>query len=142
MKKHLALLLCAVLLTVLALPASAIETRASEYFDSYSIGILPQAGGKLGVSFSVTGVESSNLLGVTTFQLQKKVDGVFQNVGEEQSGSVGNNVIEHVFTRTCQGVAGEIYRVKATFVCQNSNGYKAQPYYSSSAKAIKIFCAV
>lgn len=139
MKRILALLLAVVLTGAFTFAAAAeaeIMPRASEYFSSYSVGITPKAGGKLSVRFSTTGVETSSQLGVATYQLQKKVDGVFQNVGEEQSGSVGNNVIEHVFTRTCQGVAGEIYRVKATFVCQNSNGYKAQPYYSSSAKAI------
>lgn len=139
MKRILALLLAVVLTGAFTFAAAAeaeIMPRASEYFSSYSVGITPKAGGKLSVRFSTTGVETSSTLGVTTYQLQKKVDGVFQNVGDEQSGSVGYNTIEHTFTRTCQGVAGEIYRVKATFVCDNSKGYKTQVYYSSSAKAI------
>lgn len=140
MKRLIALLLAVILTGVFTFAAVAedeIMPRASLYFSSYSVGTTPKAGGKLSVRFSTTGVETSSQLGVATFQLQKKVDGVFQNVGEEQSGSVGNNVIEHNFTRTCQGIPGEIYRVRATFVCQNSNGYKAQTYYSSSAKAIE-----
>lgn len=139
MKRIVALLLAVILTGAFTFAAAAeaeIMPRASEYFSSYSIGITPKAGGKLSVRFSTTGVETSSTLGVTTYQLQKKVDGVFQNVGEEQTGSVGNGVIEHTFTRTCQGVAGEIYRVKASFVCQNSKGYKTQAAYSSSAKAI------
>ncbi|WP_102410636.1 hypothetical protein [Beduinella massiliensis] len=139
MKRILALLLAVVLtgaFTFAAVAEAEIMPRASEYFSSYSVGITPKAGGKLSVRFSTTGVETSSTLGVTTYQLQKKVDGVFQNVGDEQSGSVGHSTIEHTFTRTCQGVAGEIYRVKATFVCENSKGYKTQVYYSSSAKAI------
>lgn len=139
MKRIVALLLAVVLTGAFTFAAAAeaeIMPRASEYFSSYSVGITPKAGGKLSVRFSTTGVETSSTLGVTTYQLQKKVDGVFQNVGDEQSGSVGHSTIEHTFTRTCQGVAGEIYRVKATFVCENSKGYKTQVYYSSSAKAI------
>lgn len=139
MKRFVALLLAVLLsgvFTCTAVAEEVIMPRASEYFSSYSIGVTPKAGGKLSVRFSTTGVEPSSVLGIATFQLQKKVDGVFQNVGEEQSGSLGHGVVEHTFTRTCQGVAGEIYRVRATFVCENSKGYKAQTAYSSSAKAI------
>lgn len=139
MKRIIALLLAVVLTGAFAFAAAAedaIMPRASEYFSSYSIGVTPKAGGKLSVRFSTTAVETSLQLGIATFQLQKKVDGVFQNVGEEQSGSVGHDTVEHTFTRTCQGVAGEIYRVRATFVCENSKGYKTQVAYSSSAKAI------
>lgn len=139
MKRFVALLLAVLLTGVFTFTAVAEEVimpRASEYFSSYSIAITPKAGGKLSVRFSTTGAEESSILGIAVFQLQKKVDGVFQNVGEEQTGSIGNNVAEHTFTRTCQGVPGEIYRVKASFVCQNSKGYKTQAAYSSSAKAI------
>lgn len=139
MKRFIALLLAVLLTGAFTFAAAAEEEimpRASEYFSSYSVGITPKAGGKLSVRFRTTGVETSSTLGVTTYQLQKKVDGVFQNVGDEQSGNVGNNVNEHIFTRTCQGIPGEIYRIRATFVCQNSKGYKTQIYYSSSAKAI------
>lgn len=86
-------------------------------------------------SMGVTGVETSSTLGVSTFQLQKKVDGKYENVGEEQTGSVGHNVISHSFSRECTVIPGQIYRVRVTFVCENSNGYKAQTYYSSSKEA-------
>ena len=125
-----------VLLSVVSFAEEGIEPYASLYFDSYSANITPKAGGRLNVNFSTTGIEDSYSLGVASFQLQKKVNGVFQDAGAEQSGSLGRNVIEHSFTRTCHVVPGEVYRVKVLFVCDNSHGFKSQTYYSSSAKAI------
>lgn len=137
MKKLVFLLLAVFMLSLsfTALAEEGIVPYASEYFDSYSIAITPKDGARLNVRFSTTAVEESYSLGVSTFQLQKKVDGEFVDVGEEQSGSIGYGVVEHTFTRSCQGVAGTVYRVKATFVCGNSKGFKSQTYYSGSIAA-------
>lgn len=124
------------LFSAVSLADTGIEPYASLYFDSYSVSITPKAGGKLNVRMATTGVEQSYSLGVASFQLQKKVNGTFQDVGAEQNGSVGRDVIEHSFTRTCTVVPGEVYRVKVLFVCDNSHGFKSQTFYSASAKAI------
>lgn len=136
MKKFIALI-CALMLSMVSVVGLAAEARASEYFNSYSIGITPRAGGKLTVRFSTTAVKESATLGVTVFQLQKKVNGVYVDVGESQSGSVGHDVVEHTFTRSCTAIPGDLYRVEAYFVCENDVGYKTQQVYSGSAYAIE-----
>ena len=123
-------------ISIVSFAEEGIEPYASLYFDSYSANITPKAGGTINVKFSTTGVKESYSLGVSSFQLQRKVNGEFKDEGEEQSGSVGRNVVRHTFTRSCTVVPGEVYRVKVLFVCDNDNGYKSQTYYSSSAKAI------
>lgn len=136
MKKLIAIV-CAFMLATVSVAGLAAEARASQYFNSYSIGITPLSGGKLTVRFSTTAVKTSSTLGVSSFQLQKKVNGEFEDVGEQQTGSVGNDVIEFTFTRSCSAIPGELYRVEATFVCQNDLGFKSQQVYSGSTYAIE-----
>ena len=136
MKKFIAIV-CALILTTVSVTGLAAEARASEYFHSYSIGITPRSGGTLTVRFSTTAVKESSQLGVSSFQLQKKVDGVYVDVGEMQTGSIGHDVVEHTFTRSCTAIPGDLYRVEAVFVCENDVGYKTQQVYSGSTYAIE-----
>lgn len=136
MKKFIAIV-CAIIFTTLSCTALAVDARASQYFHSYSISITPTSGGRLSVRFSTTAVKTSSTLGVSSFQLQKKVNGEYIDVGDAQSGSVGNDVVEFTFTRSCQGIPGELYRVEAFFVCQNDLGFKSQQVYSGSTYAIE-----
>ena len=116
--------------------ASAVAARSSQYFSAYSVFFTKSAGGELDVRFSASGIEISEQIGTSTYQYQKYINGSWVNVGDWRTGSIGHDKVTHTFTRTFFGIPGTTYRVHCIFVCENSNGYGTQEYYSSSVVAI------
>ena len=134
MKKLLCLFL-AVLLTFGCVSVSAeMMIMSSSYFDTYYISVSSQGGGSIGISFYVRGMEVSDVLGYSSYVVQRYVNGSWTTVSTG-SGSLGYNVLYHSFTRTYSGTSGETYRVRGTATCTNSNGTATQTVYSSSVVA-------
>lgn len=149
-KKMISLLLVLCFLLGLSYPAQAAvnppdETFSSNYFASYG-AILSDAGGhKLRVTFTTSGMGMCDELGVATYYVQKLVtldDGstMWADVTGLLSGSTAHNVPSYTFSILFQGVAGETYRVRATFVCQKtfSDGTTGMEHksYTSPSKSV------
>lgn len=114
------------LMFALCVPASAElnipnGTYSSNYFSNYGVVIGDAGGHQLRITFSTDGVGICDELGVSNFSVQKKIiadDGstYWADVGTF-SGQTGRNVSSYTYSVNFQGVGGETYRVRATFMC-------------------------
>ena len=112
------------------------ETRASNYFASYGTSMSAPGGGRIGITFRAVGTDICNQIGVATYQVQRRDDaGNWEDVSGLLSGQTGSNVASYTFGRYFQGVAGETYRVKVTFVCSIGTGMEHKSYTSGRITA-------
>ena len=112
------------------------ETRASNYFSSYGTSMSAPGGGGINITFRAVGTDICNQIGVATYTVQKKNDaGNWEDVSGLLSGQTGSNVASYTFGRYFQGVAGETYRVKVTFVCVIGTGMESKSYTSGTVTA-------
>ena len=94
------------------------EIQASNYFQSYGMVVTAMGSGKLHLTFTCTAVGIADQLGVATFWVQKKnSEGDWVDVTNQMNGSTNTNVTSYSFSKIFNGVAGETYRVKCTFLC-------------------------
>ena len=150
MKRIAILVLALCMLIECIVPASAAvnppaETFSSNYFICYGAALSDAGGHKLSVTFSTTGMGICDELGVVNYFVQKFVtldDGStgWMDVTGTLSGSTGHNVGSYTFSILFQGVAGETYRVRATFVCTKtfSDGTTSSEFksYTSPSKSV------
>ena len=113
MKRILALIL--VVLSLLCLSSFALaeendNSRASNYFQSYGVSVTKLGSGKIGFTMSCSCAGTASQLGVSSYRVQKYTD----------SGWV--TVASFALSKTFNGIAGEKYRVKCTFLCSKSDG--------------------
>lgn len=136
MKKLISvLLIVALMLPAFAAFAIEITPMASSYFMSYGVPLGRTDGGKINISFTVVGKEKSDVIGVSGYKVQKKVNGAWTDATSTLPGSLAYDSYNHAFSKSYTGTPGVEYRVYCTFVCVNSNGTGTQPYYSSSITA-------
>lgn len=102
--------------------AEEISPRSSNYFNSYGISVGRPGNGILSITFDATGMGLCSQLGVASYLVQKKTDAGWVDVSDLLDGSLGSNVVSYTFGRYFYGVAGETYRVKATFFCLLNGG--------------------
>lgn len=140
LNKAISMLLAVCFILGLCCSAQAAEnppdgTFSSNYFASYG-AVLSDAGGhRLRVTFSTTGMGICDELGVANYSVDKLVtleDGSqgWMVVASGLSGSTGHNVGSYTFSILFQGVAGETYRVRATFYCAKNGGSEFKSYTS------------
>ena len=130
LNKMVSLILALCFVLGLSCPAQAAvnppaETFSSNYFAGYGAALSDAGGHKLSVTFSTTGMGICDELGVATYCVQKLLtldDGStgWMDVTGWLTGSTGHNVGSYTFSILFQGVAGETYRVRATFICQKT----------------------
>jgi len=147
-KQFISLALAFCLLFALCVPASAAVnvpngTFSSNYFSSYGV-VLGDAGShRLCITFSTDGIGICDELGVSTFQVEKKITGddgttYWANVGSF-SGQTGHNVSSYTYSVNFQGVGGETYRVRATFMCTKTiNGVVGTEFKTTTTGGKKI----
>lgn len=147
-KQFISLALAFCLIFALCVPASASlnvpnSTFSSNYFSSYGV-ILSDAGShQLCITFSTDGIGICDELGVATFSVQKKMiagDGstYWADVGTF-SGQTGHNVSSYTYSVNFQGVGGETYRVRATFMCTKTiNGVVGTEHKTTTTGGKKI----
>ncbi len=147
MKRLAIMILALCMLICCCVPASAAvnppdETFSSNYFISYGAALSDAGGHKLRVTFSTSGMGMCDELGVANYFVQKLVtldDGStgWMDVTGTLPGSTAHNVPSYTFSILFQGVAGETYRVRATFICEKtfsdgSHGVETKSYTSPS----------
>lgn len=121
MRKYISLLLVFSILfcssAFAALPETD-EMQASNYFQSYGMVITAMGSGKLYLTFTCTAVGIADQLGVANFWVEKRdSDGNWEDITGQVNGSTNTNVTSYSFSKIFNGVAGETYRVKCTFMC-------------------------
>ena len=127
MKQFLSLALAICLLVGMCVPASAAVvipdgTFSSDYFSSYGCVINDNGGHVLHITFTVHGMGICDEIGVATFCVDKYVelaDGshMWADVSGTIPGQTRTNAMYCTYGVNFQGVAGERYRVRATFLC-------------------------
>ena len=136
MKKFLSLMLVFTLMCPCLFAYALAETRASNYFSSYGTSMSAPGGGGINITFRAVGTDICNQIGVATYQVQRREDnGNWTDVSGLLSGQTGSNVASYTFGRYFQGVAGETYRVKVTFVCVIGTGMESKSYTSGTVTA-------
>ena len=149
--KRLAIIILALCMLIgCCFPASAAVnppdgTFSSNYFISYGAALSDAGGHRLSVTFTTSGMGMCDELGVANYCVQKLVtldDGstMWADVTGWLSGSTAYNVPSYTFSILFQGVAGETYRVRATFFCQKtfSDGTTGTEHksYTSPSKSV------
>lgn len=129
MKQSLSLALVICLLFGMCVPASAAViipdgTFSSDYFSSYGCVINDNGGHVLHITFTTTGMGICDEIGVATFQVEKYITteegNYWVNITGLIPGQTRTNAMYCTYGVNFQGVAGERYRVRATFVCQKT----------------------
>lgn len=137
MKRFLALLL--VVLTMMCIGTIAYaeinetaDTRASNYFSTYGIALSKPGSNKINITFSCSAVGTASQIGVSNFSVQRydEEDLEWVTVSGPNNGSYSYNASSHSFAKTFQGVAGEKYRVKCTFLCTKNGTTETKSYTS------------
>ena len=136
MKRYLALILVIITLICIGSIAMADEdnTRASNYFNSYGITLSKPGSNKINITFSCTAVGTASQIGVSNYSVQRydEDDSEWVTVSGPNNGSYSYNASSHSFAKTFQGVAGEKYRVKCTFLCTKNGTTETKSYTSRS----------
>ena len=136
MKNVVSILLILTLLCSCIFSAALAETRASNYFSSYGTTMSAPGNGGIAITFRAVGTDICNQIGVATYQVQRRDDaGNWEDVSGLLSGQTGSNVASYTFGRYFQGVAGETYRVKVTFLCTINNSTETKSYTSGTVTA-------
>ena len=127
MKRVMILSLALCLLAGMCLPANAAvnepdHPQASNYFASYGCVIGDNGGHVLHITFTAHGVGVCDEIGVANYQVEKYVELTngshgWMNVSGVLPGQTRTNAMYCTYGVNFQGVAGERYRVRATFMC-------------------------
>lgn len=110
------LLVMALFFSVGSLPASAtVQSRASDYLDSYTAYVYPAGSGKIQVWFNVVGVGYQEALGALTIQIYESKNNsnwtlVTAFIHNNNPDMMGYNTYYHSGHVDYQGVAGRYYR--------------------------------
>jgi len=97
-------------------------TFSSDYFASYGCVIGDNGGHVLHITFTTTGMGMCDEIGVASYQVEKLVtldDGSqgWMGITGWLPGVTHTNTMYCTYGVNFQGVAGERYRVRATFIC-------------------------
>lgn len=135
MKRFMALILVTMLMICLGSVALADEneTRASDYFSTYAITLSKAGSAKINITFSCSSAGgTASQIGVSNYSVQRydEDDLEWDTVSGPNSGSYSYNASSHSFAKTFQGVNGEKYRVKCTFLCTKNGTTETKSYTS------------
>lgn len=135
MKKFLSVLMLSVLLMTACFPATAeVDSRASQFFQSYGAYLYDVGGQQLKIIFSVNALGLASELGVLKYGVQQETPDGWVNVAAAY-GECGNDVYAFTFSHTWNAYAGKTYRVIAWFTC-TMNGENALHSYVSGSITI------
>ena len=113
-----------------------IEPRNSAYFVSYGTTLSRYGDGKIKIVFSTQSTGIATTLGVATYQVERLDDnGNWEDCSGTRNGKTASNVSSYTFGKYFYGIAGETYRVKATFLCVMNGGAETKAYTSARITA-------
>ena len=139
MKRFVSMLLTVILLcTGMMYVAHAEEATpyASAYFSSYGASLTKVSSGRIEISFSTTGTGICTRIGVANYYVEKlNSRGNWEAVTGLLPGSTGTNTTTYTFSKYFNGVRGETYRVKVTFICTLNGDSETKSYTSGRVKA-------
>ena len=150
MKRTITLVIVACLMLGLCFPASAAydppaEPFSSNYFISYGTALTDAGSHRLHVAFTTVGMGMCDELGVATFCVQKLFTlengtTIWSDITGLLPGQTGHNVPSYTYGIFFQGVAGETYRVRCTFVCQKtfSDGTTGMEFKSHTSASMTV----
>ena len=133
--KRVFALICTVVLLMVSVSACAAEPRNSNYFNGYGAVLSKLGDGDIRITFSCDAVGTASQLGVSDFNVYRYDGANWNLVSGPNSGSYGYGVSSYSFSRTFYGVAGEKYRVEATFLCTKNGSSENKSYTSGSIVA-------
>ena len=130
LKKCASLALAVCLFACMCFPASAAViipdgTFSSDYFASYGCIINDNGGHVLHITFTTTGMGICDEIGVANYCVDKQIvaqDGslVWTPITGLLPGVTWQNTGYCTYGVNFQGIAGERYRVRATFICEKT----------------------
>lgn len=113
-----------------------VEPRNSAYFVSYGSTISRKGDGKIKIVFSTQSTGVATTLGVATYVVERRdSSGNWENCSGTLSGKTASNVSSYTFSKYFYGIAGETYRVNATFICAMNGGVETKAYTSDPITA-------
>lgn len=136
MKRIITILLIVLSLIICCTALADDETspRASNYFGSYGISVSKLGSGKIGFTMSCTSMGTASQLGVSSYRVQKYTSSGWVTVATGGS-SYKYGVTSFALSKTFNGVAGEKYRVKCTFLCTKDGTSETKSSTSPSVTA-------
>lgn len=119
--------------------ASALETRASEYFSNYSSSIYAMGNGKIKIAFSVTGTgPDMDKIGVSSITIYKD-DGTYVDSFGYLDEGYENLMAYDTWcmndSTTFQGVQGVKYYAFVIFYVVKGDGYDVRYYTTNTVRA-------
>lgn len=125
-KKILSLALSVICVSILSIPVSAVEPRASAQIAVYAMDVTPLSD-KLSVYASVTGSGKMDKLGCESIYIYKLVNSRWVSVPdqtklEDDTGMSSSNTYDHTNVVRCDSERGEAYKVVVTIFAENSKG--------------------
>ena len=137
MKRFVALILVCMMTLFIGAAAQAAsdDARASNCFSSYGISLSKPGSSRINITFSCSATSgTASQIGVSNYYVQKyDADNLeWDTVSGPHNGSYSYNASSHSFAKTFQGVAGEKYRVKCTFLCTKNGTTETKSYTSRS----------
>lgn len=133
--KRVFVLILSALLVLSCVSACAGEPKSSNYFGSYGASLSKLGDGDIKITFSCDAVGTATQLGVSSFSVYRYNGSNWEIVSGPNNGSYGYGVSSYSFSRTFNGVAGEKYRVEATFLCTKNGTSETKTYTSGSIVA-------
>ena len=137
MKRIITILLIAVSILCLCsncLAEDNLDSRASDYFASYGISLSSGGSGKINFTMNCASHGTASQLGVTSYNVQK-----YTSSGWVSVASGGSNykygVSSYALSKTFNGISGEKYRVKCTFLCVKNGTAESKAYTSRTITA-------
>lgn len=136
MKRIITILLIVLSLIICCTALADDETspRASNYFGSYGISVSKLGSGKIGFTMSCTSMGTASQLGVSSYTVYRYDNGSWTYIASG-TGTYKYNVSSFALSKTFNGVAGEKYRVKCTFLCTKDGTSETKSSTSPSVTA-------
>lgn len=108
----------------------------SSYFVSYGTTLSKEGSGRIKIIFQAcaTGVASS--IGVVNYEVDRlDSNGNWVDCTGLRKGETASNVGSYTFSKYFNGIPGETYRVKVTFICAMNGGNECKSYTSGRITA-------
>jgi len=142
-KRTISVLLAVMLMLSTSLSCFAAEARASNYFDSYLLGIVPAGNNQMTVSFSVFGMSKMDQIGAYYIRIEEEISTdkwitTFTAYGDKNpSKFYSYNAYDHGGDYTFTGVPGVKYRAVMKAYASNSSGSEYSEEFTCTGKVCR-----